>query len=73
MAGRHARRGVCLEDALRAHGFRRTATAQALGISRVGLYKKMKKYGLLSTTKNGSGDLNGDSAEHPIFRRHGTD
>lgn len=62
-----------LEDALRAHGFRRTATAQALGISRVGLYKKMKKYGLLSTTKNGSGDLNGDSAEHPIFRRHGTD
>jgi DNA-binding NtrC family response regulator len=36
-----------LQDALRAHGFRRTATAQALGISRVGLYKKMKKYGLL--------------------------
>jgi len=36
-----------LEAALRANNFRRTATAEALGISRVGLYKKMRKYGLL--------------------------
>jgi DNA-binding NtrC family response regulator len=36
-----------LEQALRDHGYNRTATAQSLGISRVGLYKKMKKYGLL--------------------------
>ena len=36
-----------LEEALAANHNKRTATAQALGISRVGLYKKMKKYGLL--------------------------
>lgn len=36
-----------LEDALRAHGANRTATAKSLGISRVGLYKKMKKYGMI--------------------------
>jgi DNA-binding NtrC family response regulator len=36
-----------LEAALRAHDFKRTKTAAALGISRVGLYKKMKKYGML--------------------------
>ena len=36
-----------LEQALRANSFRRTATARALGISRVGLYKKMKKHGIL--------------------------
>lgn len=41
-----------LEAELRKHGFRRTATAAALGISRVGLYKKMKKYGLLDKTRN---------------------
>lgn len=52
-----------LEAALRANGNKRTQTAQALGISRVGLYKKMKKYGLLKTRrtsptgseKNGNG------------------
>lgn len=38
-----------LEEALKANGFRRTATAKALGISRVGLYKKMKRYGMLDT------------------------
>jgi len=37
-----------LANALKANGYKRTATAEALGISRVGLYKKMKKYGLLS-------------------------
>ena len=36
-----------LEDALRANNFKRTATAESLGISRVGLYKKMKKYSML--------------------------
>ena len=36
-----------LSQALRAHNYNRTATATALGLSRVGLYKKMKKHGLL--------------------------
>jgi DNA-binding NtrC family response regulator len=37
-----------LEQALQEHGNNRTATAKALGISRVGLYKKMKKYGMIT-------------------------
>ena len=41
-----------LEAALRANNFRRTATAEALGISRVGLYKKMRKYGLLDRRRS---------------------
>ncbi|MCO6457524.1 MAG: sigma-54-dependent Fis family transcriptional regulator [Pirellulaceae bacterium] len=36
-----------LEAALRDNNYKRSATAAALGISRVGLYKKMKKYGML--------------------------
>lgn len=36
-----------LEEALRANGNRRAATARALGISRVGLYKKLRKHGLM--------------------------
>ncbi len=36
-----------LLDALRSNEFKRIETAKALGISRVGLYKKMKKYNLL--------------------------
>ncbi len=39
-----------VEQALRKNGFKRVATAKALGISRVGLYKKMKRLGLLDTT-----------------------
>jgi two-component system response regulator HydG len=35
--------------ALANHGYSRARTAYALGISRVTLYKKMKKYGLMST------------------------
>jgi DNA-binding NtrC family response regulator len=35
-----------LKEALRANNHNRTATARALGISRVGLYKKMRKYGM---------------------------
>ncbi|MCH8922474.1 MAG: sigma-54-dependent Fis family transcriptional regulator [Planctomycetes bacterium] len=47
-------RGI-LEQALRENNFKRTATAEALGISRVGLYKKMKKYDLLDLkAPNGS-------------------
>jgi transcriptional regulator with PAS, ATPase and Fis domain len=44
-----------LEEALRQNGNNRTATAKSLGISRVGLYKKMRKYGMLegSLGKNG--------------------
>ena len=44
-----------LEEALRQNGNNRTATARSLGISRVGLYKKMRKYGMLEASlgKNG--------------------
>ncbi len=41
-----AERGV-IQRALASNGFNRTRAADALGISRVTLYKKMKKYGLL--------------------------
>lgn len=40
-----------LDEALRANNFKRTATAKALGLSRVGLYKKMRKYGMLDNQK----------------------
>jgi DNA-binding NtrC family response regulator len=36
-----------IQRTLRKHGYPRTATAEALRISRAGLYKKMKRYGLL--------------------------
>ncbi len=36
-----------LEEVLKAHDYKRSAAAEALGISRVGLYKKMRKYGML--------------------------
>lgn len=55
-----------LQDALRAHNFRRTATAQALGISRVGLYKKMKKYGMLTTSKETDAVANESHAERSL-------
>jgi len=35
-----------IEQALRAHNWNRQATAEALGINRTTLYKKMKRYGL---------------------------
>jgi DNA-binding NtrC family response regulator len=54
-----------LQDALRAHGFKRTATALALGISRVGLYKKMKKYGLLGLPRK-MGDAGRDAVPAPL-------
>ena len=37
-----------LEKALGENGQNRTATAKALGLSRVGLYKKMKRHGLIA-------------------------
>ncbi|QDU09346.1 Nif-specific regulatory protein [Gimesia aquarii] len=40
-----------LQKSLSENGYRKTATAKALGISRVGLYKKMRKYGMLETKK----------------------
>lgn len=36
-----------LEDELQKHNHSRTATARSLGISRVGLYKKMRKHGMM--------------------------
>ena len=47
----HAERSVILR-ALISNGFNRTRAADALGISRVTLYKKMKKYGLLKESAN---------------------
>ncbi|HAH47146.1 sigma-54 dependent transcriptional regulator [Gimesia sp.] len=40
-----------LQKSLSENGYRKTATAKALGISRVGLYKKMRKYGMLEQAK----------------------
>lgn len=40
-----------LEQALREHDHNRTATAKTLGLSRVGLYKKMKKYGMIGDSR----------------------
>jgi DNA-binding NtrC family response regulator len=57
-----------LEKALAANGHKRTTTARSLGISRVGLYKKMKKYGMIANQRtaitpdklNGNGNGNGN-------------
>jgi DNA-binding NtrC family response regulator len=38
-----------LQDALKAHGNNRTATAKALGLSRVGLYKKLRRLGIVKS------------------------
>ena len=40
-----------LRDALDANGNNRTRTAKALGISRVGLYKKLRRLGLIGETE----------------------
>jgi DNA-binding NtrC family response regulator len=45
-----------LQRALRDNEQNRTATAEALGLSRVGLYKKMKKYGLVRGRKKRPGN-----------------
>jgi len=39
-----------IQRALANHGYSRSRAASALGISRVTLYKKMKKYGLMAET-----------------------
>ncbi len=46
----HSEREI-LEQALAAHGHNRTRTAAALGLSRVGLYKKLKRLGLMGATE----------------------
>ncbi|MEE8453086.1 MAG: sigma 54-interacting transcriptional regulator, partial [Thermoguttaceae bacterium] len=43
-----------LEEALRENNQNRTTTARMLGLSRVGLYKKMKKYGMITPRKSRS-------------------
>ncbi|HWL07370.1 MAG TPA: helix-turn-helix domain-containing protein, partial [Planctomicrobium sp.] len=40
-----------LEQALKENGQNRTRTAKALGLSRVGLYKKLRRLGLMDDTK----------------------
>lgn len=53
-----------LEQALQENGYHRTATARALGISRVGLYKKMKRYGLLDIGRGTAGSALGQKREN---------
>jgi DNA-binding NtrC family response regulator len=53
----HSERHI-LQEALRAHGNNRTMTARSLGLSRVGLYKKMKKYGMIHSRKGPEADSN---------------
>ncbi|MCA8999948.1 MAG: hypothetical protein KDA80_23330, partial [Planctomycetaceae bacterium] len=43
-----------LEQALKAHNNNRTKTAKALGLSRVGLYKKLRRLGLMDRKKEPS-------------------
>ena len=43
-----------LIEALRAHNDNRTATAKALGLSRVGLYKKLRRFGLVKKSATSS-------------------
>lgn len=51
-----------VEQTLRAHDFNRAATARALGISRVTLYNKMRKYGMIgSPGTNGNRSRNADN------------
>jgi len=40
-----------LEEALRRHNNNRTMTARSLGLSRVGLYKKLKKHGMVGARR----------------------
>ncbi len=42
---------IAIQRALQAHNFSRTKAAHALGISRVTLYKKMQKYGLMAPSR----------------------
>jgi DNA-binding NtrC family response regulator len=44
-----------IQRALANNGYSRARAASALGISRVTLYKKMKKYGLMPTTRGAEG------------------
>jgi transcriptional regulator with PAS, ATPase and Fis domain len=46
-----------IQKALERHGNSRARAAEALGISRVTLYKKMKKYGLMPANIRSTGQL----------------
>ena len=50
-----------INEALRKHRNNRQRAAAELGISRMGLYKKLHKYGLIQPAENG---VNGGSADH---------
>jgi DNA-binding NtrC family response regulator len=50
---REARERTLIERALVASGYSRAHAADALGISRVTLYKKMRKYGMLNLPRRG--------------------
>lgn len=43
---------TAIENALRKHGYNKTRAAGALGISRPGLYKKMRRYGIPGASGN---------------------
>jgi DNA-binding NtrC family response regulator len=47
---------AAIQSALAAHGNSRSRAARALGISRVTLYKKMKKYGLMEDSMRSGGE-----------------
>jgi DNA-binding NtrC family response regulator len=51
-----------IRRALETHNYSRTQAAHALGISRVTLYKKMKKYGLDQPRRGEVGNLSGEGA-----------
>jgi DNA-binding NtrC family response regulator len=42
-----------LEQTLKSHGGNRTRAARALGLSRQGLYRKLKRHGFLERTSEG--------------------
>jgi len=58
-----------LEEQLRAHDYNRTATARTLGISRVGLYKKMRRYGMIKSKEipKASSDRCSPNGRRPAF------
>ena len=57
-----------IEEALRRNQFKRTLVAQELGISRVTLYNKMKKYDLLTKTPRSTGPRSGSDSGTSLAR-----
>ena len=64
--GREAYERNIIRQALQDAGFSRTRAASILGVSRVTLYKKMKKYGLNNLPGRGSGALALPSEFSPV-------